>query len=172
MRPRSPSVRQLPEPFRSGAARRRRCVAAVIARDGIRDPARGARAGAGSTIGRPAWVSRPYGAGGSGEVRGRRRNRDRRLRRLSAYARARARACVEVLKAAGRRPWADATSTGRLMIAVLGGLADVERDLIRTRTAEGRSGRKRAGSTWAAHRSSRRSSRRKHGGGGRRERST
>ena len=34
-------------------------------------------------------------------------------------------------------PWADtATSTGRLMIAVLGGLADVERDLIRTRTAE------------------------------------
>src|SRR5271169_1757282 len=35
-------------------------------------------------------------------------------------------------------PWAD-TSTGRLMIAVLGGLADVERDLIRTRTAEGRS---------------------------------
>ena len=48
-------------------------------------------------------------------------------------------------------PWANtATSTGRLMIAVLGGLADVERDLIRTRTAE------------------RRSSRRKHGGGGRR----
>jgi len=37
-------------------------------------------------------------------------------------------------------PWANtATSTGRLMIAVLGGLADVERDLIRTRTAEGRS---------------------------------
>ena len=36
-------------------------------------------------------------------------------------------------------PWADtATSTGRLMIAVLGGLADVERDLIRTRAAEGR----------------------------------
>ncbi len=36
-------------------------------------------------------------------------------------------------------PWADtATSTGRLMIAILGGLADVERDLIRTRTAEGR----------------------------------
>jgi len=30
-------------------------------------------------------------------------------------------------------------STGRLMIAVLGGLADVERDLIRTRAAEGRS---------------------------------
>ncbi len=37
-------------------------------------------------------------------------------------------------------PWADTpTSTGQLMIAVLGGLADVERDLIRTRTAEGRS---------------------------------
>jgi DNA invertase Pin-like site-specific DNA recombinase len=36
-------------------------------------------------------------------------------------------------------PWADtATRTGRLMIAVLSGLADVERDLIRTRTAEGR----------------------------------
>jgi DNA invertase Pin-like site-specific DNA recombinase len=37
-------------------------------------------------------------------------------------------------------PWADTgTSTGRLIIAVLGGLADVEPDLIRTRTAEGRS---------------------------------
>jgi DNA invertase Pin-like site-specific DNA recombinase len=37
-------------------------------------------------------------------------------------------------------PWADTgTSTGRLMLAALGGLADVERDLIRTRTAEGRS---------------------------------
>ncbi len=36
-------------------------------------------------------------------------------------------------------PWADTSnSTGRLMIAVLGGLADVERDLIRTRTGEGR----------------------------------
>ena len=36
-------------------------------------------------------------------------------------------------------PWAHTgTGTGRLMIAVLGGLADVERDLIRTRTAEGR----------------------------------
>jgi DNA invertase Pin-like site-specific DNA recombinase len=36
-------------------------------------------------------------------------------------------------------PWGDiGTSTGRLMLAVLGGLADVERDLIRTRTAEGR----------------------------------
>ncbi len=37
-------------------------------------------------------------------------------------------------------PWADTgTSTGRLMIAVLGRLADVERDLIRTRKAKGRS---------------------------------
>jgi DNA invertase Pin-like site-specific DNA recombinase len=37
-------------------------------------------------------------------------------------------------------PWADTSaSAGRLMLAVLGGLADVERDLIRTRTAEGRS---------------------------------
>src|SRR5215217_9789685 len=43
-------------------------------------------------------------------------------------------------------PWADtSTSTGRLMIAVLGGLADVERDLIRTRTSEGRSRAKTQG---------------------------
>ncbi len=43
-------------------------------------------------------------------------------------------------------PWADtATSTGRLMIAVLGGLADVERDLIRTHTAEGRNRAKACG---------------------------
>jgi DNA invertase Pin-like site-specific DNA recombinase len=43
-------------------------------------------------------------------------------------------------------PWADtSTSTGRLMIAVLGGLADVERDLIRTRTAEGRARAKARG---------------------------
>jgi DNA invertase Pin-like site-specific DNA recombinase len=43
-------------------------------------------------------------------------------------------------------PWADtATSTGRLMIAILGELADVERDLIRTRTAEGRSRAKARG---------------------------
>src|SRR5271169_5791915 len=43
-------------------------------------------------------------------------------------------------------PCADtATSTGRLMIAILGGLADVERDLIRTRTAEGRSRAKARG---------------------------
>jgi DNA invertase Pin-like site-specific DNA recombinase len=37
------------------------------------------------------------------------------------------------------------TTTGRLMLAVLGGLADVERDLIRTRTAEGRSRAKAQG---------------------------
>jgi DNA invertase Pin-like site-specific DNA recombinase len=43
-------------------------------------------------------------------------------------------------------PWADTgTSTGRLMLAVLGGLADVERDLIRTRSAEGRSRAKAQG---------------------------
>src|SRR5499427_4628435 len=43
-------------------------------------------------------------------------------------------------------PWADSdTSTGRLMLAVLGGLADVERDLIRTRTAEGRNRAKAQG---------------------------
>src|ERR1700680_3179728 len=53
---------------------------------------------------------------------------------------------VKMIADAGARfrslaePWADTgTSTGRLMLAVLGGLADVERDLIRTRTAEGRS---------------------------------
>jgi len=43
-------------------------------------------------------------------------------------------------------PWANTgTSTGRLMLAVLGGLADVERDLIRTCTAEGRSRAKAQG---------------------------
>ena len=43
-------------------------------------------------------------------------------------------------------PWTNtSTSTGRLMLAVLGGLADVERDLIRTRTAEGRSRAKARG---------------------------
>src|ERR1700756_4620886 len=43
-------------------------------------------------------------------------------------------------------PWADTgTNTGRLMLAVLGGLADVERALIRTRTAEGRSRAKAQG---------------------------
>src|ERR1700739_3022977 len=43
-------------------------------------------------------------------------------------------------------PWAETgTSRGRLVLAVLGGLADVERDLIRTRTAEGRSRAKAQG---------------------------
>jgi DNA invertase Pin-like site-specific DNA recombinase len=37
------------------------------------------------------------------------------------------------------------TGTGRLMIAVLGGLADVERSLIRTLAAEGRSRAKAQG---------------------------
>jgi DNA invertase Pin-like site-specific DNA recombinase len=40
---------------------------------------------------------------------------------------------------------ASVTSTGRLMLAVLGGLADVERDPIPTRTAEGRSRAKAQG---------------------------
>jgi hypothetical protein len=45
-------------------------------------------------------------------------------------------------------PWADTgTSTGRLMLAVSGGLADAERDLIRTRTAEGRSRAQKRGAT-------------------------
>ena len=49
-------------------------------------------------------------------------------------------------------PWAHtATSTGRLMIAVLGGLADVERDLIRTRTAEGRSRARARGQHMGRH---------------------
>jgi DNA invertase Pin-like site-specific DNA recombinase len=57
----------------------------------------------------------------------------------------------QILAAGGQfsslaEPWADtATSTGRLMIAVFGGLADVERDLIRTRTAGGRSRTKARG---------------------------
>lgn len=50
-------------------------------------------------------------------------------------------------------PWADTgTSTGRLMIAVLGGFADVERELIRTRTAEGRERHSPVGSTWVGRR--------------------
>jgi DNA invertase Pin-like site-specific DNA recombinase len=47
-------------------------------------------------------------------------------------------------------PWADTTTShGRLMLAVLGGLADVESDLIRTRAAECRSRAKAKGSRWA-----------------------
>jgi DNA invertase Pin-like site-specific DNA recombinase len=57
-------------------------------------------------------------------------------------------------------PWANTgTSTARLMPAVLGGLAGVERDLIRTRTAEGRSRAKaqgkRMGGPLPSHRSNR-----------------
>jgi Resolvase, N terminal domain len=40
-----------------------------------------------------------------------------------------------------RDAWADTTSAhGRLMLTVLGGLAEFERELIRTRTGEGRQG--------------------------------
>jgi DNA invertase Pin-like site-specific DNA recombinase len=47
-------------------------------------------------------------------------------------------------------PWGDTgTSTGRLMLAVLGGPADVERNRIPTRTAEGRSRSRRKGGRWA-----------------------
>jgi DNA invertase Pin-like site-specific DNA recombinase len=68
-------------------------------------------------------------------------------------------------------PWADtATSTGRLMIAVLGGLADVERVLSARAPPKAGAGRRRAGSIWADRQSSRRSSRKKHGGGGPRAR--
>jgi DNA invertase Pin-like site-specific DNA recombinase len=43
-------------------------------------------------------------------------------------------------------PWADTgTPTGRLMLAVLGGLAEVEAGLIRTRTTEGRARAKAEG---------------------------
>lgn len=37
------------------------------------------------------------------------------------------------------------TSTGRMILAVLGGMADIERDLIKTRTAEGRARAKERG---------------------------
>ena len=54
--------------------------------------------------------------------------------------------CARIYRgnATGARP-DTATGTGRLMIAVLGGLADVERDLVRSRTAEGRSRAKARG---------------------------
>ena len=49
--------------------------------------------------------------------------------------------------------WADTTTPhGRLMLTVLGGLAEFERELIRARTGEGR---KRAKNSWRAFRSSR-----------------
>lgn len=44
------------------------------------------------------------------------------------------------------QPWADTSdSTGRLMLAVLSGLADVERDLIKARTMDGRARAKARG---------------------------
>jgi DNA invertase Pin-like site-specific DNA recombinase len=47
-------------------------------------------------------------------------------------------------------PWADtATSTGRLMIAVLGGLADVERDLSGPALRRAVAAPEYAGSIWA-----------------------
>jgi DNA invertase Pin-like site-specific DNA recombinase len=50
-------------------------------------------------------------------------------------------------------PWADTgTSTGRLMIAVLGGLADVERDLTAPAPPKAGAARRSAGSAWAANR--------------------
>jgi len=43
-------------------------------------------------------------------------------------------------------PWADTTTpAGRLMLTVLGGLAEFERELIKIRTSEGRERAKRAG---------------------------
>jgi hypothetical protein len=50
-------------------------------------------------------------------------------------------------------PWADTgTSTGRLMLAVLGGLADVERDLIAPAPPKAAAGRSSADSAWAGNR--------------------
>jgi hypothetical protein len=47
-------------------------------------------------------------------------------------------------------PWAyTGTSTGRLMIAVLGGLADVERDLSAPAPPRAAAGRRSAGNIWA-----------------------
>jgi DNA invertase Pin-like site-specific DNA recombinase len=50
-------------------------------------------------------------------------------------------------------PWADTgTSTGRLMLAVLGGLADVERDLFARAPPRAAAGRRSAASTWTVAR--------------------
>ena len=50
--------------------------------------------------------------------------------------------------------WADTTTShGKLMLTVLGGLAEFERDLMRARTSEGRAPRP-AASRWAANRNS------------------
>jgi hypothetical protein len=59
------------------------------------------------------------------------------------------------------------TSTGRLMIGVLGGLADVERDLIRTPTAEGRGRAKVQGQHMGRSQKLTRSSRKKPASGAR-----
>jgi DNA invertase Pin-like site-specific DNA recombinase len=54
--------------------------------------------------------------------------------------------------------WAYTTTPrGRLMLTVLGGLAEFERDLIRARTGEGRARAVARGQKWAGRRSSRRS---------------
>ncbi len=46
-------------------------------------------------------------------------------------------------------PWADTTTPhGRLMLTVLGGLAEFERELIRSRTGEGRAGPKLRTRRW------------------------
>ena len=48
--------------------------------------------------------------------------------------------------------WADTTTAhGRLMLTVLGGLAEFERELIRARTGEGRKRAKERGANSAAH---------------------
>ena len=57
-------------------------------------------------------------------------------------------------KGAGFRSLADAgadttTAHGRLMLTVLGGLAEFERELIRARTSEGRARAKARGQCWA-----------------------
>jgi DNA invertase Pin-like site-specific DNA recombinase len=55
--------------------------------------------------------------------------------------------------------WADTTTShGRLMLTVLGGLAEFERDLIRARTREGRARAVARGVKMAVRRSSRRTS--------------
>jgi DNA invertase Pin-like site-specific DNA recombinase len=54
-----------------------------------------------------------------------------------------------------RDTWADTTTAhGRLMLAVLGGLAEFERELIRNRTGEARERAKARGSSWVASQSS------------------
>jgi DNA invertase Pin-like site-specific DNA recombinase len=53
--------------------------------------------------------------------------------------------CDFMITTLGERRANTGTSTWRLILVVLGGLADVERDLIRTHTAEGRSRAKAQG---------------------------